>query len=864
MFKSAKWRSDKIKVVFKMQFQATQVPQIKAKTLTLSVVPADVGKPTVRLEKAPIFEGNCYWEHPIYETVKLVREPKMERFKEKIFHFIVSTRSSKSGVLGENSIDLADLADATKPLTLSLPLQTSNTGAILHVTIQKMQGDLDSRCTEESEALVEDFDSYGKRNLQSPENGSFGDTESDNNGVYRRSYTDMSLESASDRSIVDKTNSFDETCSRDGVEETSNDIIGKLKNQTTALERRAEVSELEVQSLRKQAMKESKKAQELLKQIDCLKEERDAIISECEQIKSLRKVNNGDVVSSDIKKETEILRTSLEDIKQELRSEKQSNKKLKLQLQKTEDSNSELVLALRDLEKMMDQKNKEISRLSSKMKAGHSGEEALAIASKIKKDQDQEKKAKEDLVNKQRHADEAEMLKQEIKDLYCEIEICRKEKEEVQMQMEKLTMDYERLEKENEGIHNNLEQTQEGKMEIQQNYSESLVTIKQFKLQVENFKEEINRKGLRHSESLNRISELETQVIILRKELEKQAQDFENELGVLTQAKVEQEQRAIRAEEELRKTRWKNAATTERLQEEFRQLSVEMAFRIDENEQLANNAVAEANDLRQKNKVLEELLQKAEEEVQLSKDQYERKFQELLNENSLGAKEACTGESEMLQKLVSEKEDVERELASVRKEAEELSKESISMRSQIVQKKRIDENLHLELEKLKTQYNEMEHRSIQLELENESMKKEASKLQGALHKKEQESKPTEHMNPSALKERKNMGGYLGSAGMRTVEGLPTQNGFDTAQIISGEMQQRTMLKLNGDHAGDTCDVSSLLSVVESLKERNKSMEDELKEMQERYSEISLRFAEVEGERQELVMTVRCLKNGKKN
>jgi hypothetical protein len=49
-----------------------------------------------------------------------------------------------------------------------------------------------------------------------------------------------------------------------------------------------------------------------------------------------------------------------------------------------------------------------------------------------------------------------------------------------------------------------------------------------------------------------------------------------------------------------------------------------------------------------------------------------------------------------------------------------------------------------------------------------------------------------------------------------------------------------------------------------LKERNKCMDKELKEMQERYSEISLKFAEVEGERQQLVMAVRNLKNGKKN
>jgi predicted nucleic acid-binding Zn-ribbon protein len=56
----------------------------------------------------------------------------------------------------------------------------------------------------------------------------------------------------------------------------------------------------------------------------------------------------------------------------------------------------------------------------------------------------------------------------------------------------------------------------------------------------------------------------------------------------------------------------------------------------------------------------------------------------------------------------------------------------------------------------------------------------------------------------------------------------------------------------------------LLNEVAVLKERNTNMETELKEMEERYSEISLKFAEVEGERQQLVMTVRNLKNGKKS
>ena len=64
---------------------------MKATTLTISLVPADVGKPTVRLEKAAIIDGACIWENPVYETVKLIRDQTTGRFNDKYYHFIVST-----------------------------------------------------------------------------------------------------------------------------------------------------------------------------------------------------------------------------------------------------------------------------------------------------------------------------------------------------------------------------------------------------------------------------------------------------------------------------------------------------------------------------------------------------------------------------------------------------------------------------------------------------------------------------------------------------------------------------------------------------------------------------------------------------
>lgn len=57
----------------------------------VSVVPGDVGKPTVKLEKATIREGRCQWANPVYETVKFARDPKTGKINERIYHFMVST-----------------------------------------------------------------------------------------------------------------------------------------------------------------------------------------------------------------------------------------------------------------------------------------------------------------------------------------------------------------------------------------------------------------------------------------------------------------------------------------------------------------------------------------------------------------------------------------------------------------------------------------------------------------------------------------------------------------------------------------------------------------------------------------------------
>lgn len=58
----------------------------------VSLVPLDVGKPTVRSEKVAVMDGTCNWLNPIYETVSLACDPKSGKINEKLYQFLVSAQ----------------------------------------------------------------------------------------------------------------------------------------------------------------------------------------------------------------------------------------------------------------------------------------------------------------------------------------------------------------------------------------------------------------------------------------------------------------------------------------------------------------------------------------------------------------------------------------------------------------------------------------------------------------------------------------------------------------------------------------------------------------------------------------------------
>lgn len=797
MFKSARWRSEKnkIKVVFKLQFHATQVSQLGLDSLMVSLIPADVGKPTMRLEKATVQNGSCRWENPVYETVKLNQESRTGKISERIYHFLVSTGSSKGGVLGEVSIDFADYAEATKPNSVSLPIKNSNSDAVLHVSIQRLQENVDRREVGEGEVAkiksenrslktyLSNVDADESVISHSTENGSINKTthNAELNGNHRASSgSDITLSSSesssglntprelglrnsnihqdpssflsslsqtsvphkpaanasttvyeehqrsqwewsggSDHGIStdDSTNSSHDTLPRERSQQASDIEIEKLKAELVALARQADVSELELQTLRKQIVKESKRGQDLSKEIVGLKEERDALKSECEKLKAFRKCMDEAKDKNKLQSEGGgDLRVLLEEIRQELNYEKDLNANLRLQLQKTQESNAELLLAVRDLDEMLEQKDRELSENFNKSRSRENAEELRGRSIvKCETDDDEDQKALEELVKGHSNARETYLLEQKIIDLHSEIEIYRRDKDEVEMQMEQLALDYEILKQENHDISYKLEQSQlQEQLKMQYECSSPSVTIDELEAHIESLENELNQQSKEFSDSLVSIRKLETHIKSLEEELEKQAQGFEADLEAVTRTKIEQEQRAIRAEDALRKTRWKNANTAERLQEEFRRLTMQMASTFDANEKVAVKALTEANELRLQKSQLEEMLQKVKEELQSVRDEYEAKLCELsgqIDTKTYKIEQMLVEIDDKSKQLANQKQHTEEfsrasseEIRMLKAEMKRLKADNICLSEQAEQK----ENLRDELEQMKTSIKESE------------------------------------------------------------------------------------------------------------------------------------------------------------
>uniref|UniRef100_A0A0D9XIX7 C2 NT-type domain-containing protein n=1 Tax=Leersia perrieri TaxID=77586 RepID=A0A0D9XIX7_9ORYZ len=138
MSRVPKWKIEKakVKVVFRLQFDATNIPSTGWDKLFLSFISADTGKVSAKTNKANVRNGSCKWPDPIYEATRLLQDSRTKTYDDKLYKIVVAMGTSRSSILGEVDVNLAEFAEALKPASIALPLRGCEYGTILHVTAQ--------------------------------------------------------------------------------------------------------------------------------------------------------------------------------------------------------------------------------------------------------------------------------------------------------------------------------------------------------------------------------------------------------------------------------------------------------------------------------------------------------------------------------------------------------------------------------------------------------------------------------------------------------------------------------------------------------------------------------------------------------
>ncbi|KAF2313278.1 hypothetical protein GH714_010120 [Hevea brasiliensis] len=215
------------------------------------------------------------------------------------------------------SIDLANYAEATKASTVSLPLRNSKSNGVLHVSIQRLQGvsikELYRDVEETDNTDIQTQNRTLNAHLSNGEEGSKSNSNEDSTSfpssqshasvphkpianvsakIYeenRQSQWEWSADSDHGICIDDSISGSLDNLTAERSQHNSDIEIEKLKDEIVSLARQIDLSELELQTLRKQIVKESKRGQDLSREVMSLKEERHVLKAECEKLKAFQK-----------------------------------------------------------------------------------------------------------------------------------------------------------------------------------------------------------------------------------------------------------------------------------------------------------------------------------------------------------------------------------------------------------------------------------------------------------------------------------------------------------------------------------------------------------------------------------------------
>ncbi|XP_071729115.1 uncharacterized protein [Rutidosis leptorrhynchoides] len=232
---SVDFKSPQDKLDFKFSsLQALQVPEGWDK-LTLSLISVETDKTVNKTGKASVWNGNCRWTESLSESIYISNGDDSKELHQCLYKFIISKASTRSGILGEVTVNLSNYFSSETSLPIALPLKKCDHGTILQVAIQCLTPRPNLRWKNTSslaEDIISDYsdldnmsnasDSTNTKNLESSTSNSIMDT-SHTRGLGSRETSSSTVRS---HHSFDSNDSFGRESPSTNLSEVSSDLIG--------------------------------------------------------------------------------------------------------------------------------------------------------------------------------------------------------------------------------------------------------------------------------------------------------------------------------------------------------------------------------------------------------------------------------------------------------------------------------------------------------------------------------------------------------------------------------------------------------------------------------------------------------------
>nr|XP_034571252.1 myosin-3-like isoform X2 [Setaria viridis] len=378
--------------------RAVQVPVVSDRLL-ISIISVDTGKTIARSSKAAARNGICQWPDSILESLWFSQDEASKEFEDCQCRIAVSMGSTKSGILGEVSLNLTNYLGSVDPTAISLPLKKCNSGTVLQLKIQclgmKSKSSMISRNAHFSSRNplgVVHQDEVGIRDASftsSPRDDSDGglyigrqDTASsfiDNISVdhgdlvFRSNDSSFSSETPGQNMLQENTAesslsglahlSSGASGSSKDLLDTAEETIEELLAEAQMWEAHSRQLKNDLETLQKECDEKSEKQSELLLELSASQAEQESLRQEIEELKLSLEVATARQTVAGLAKSGDAIDVQHE-LKDEVQFLRESNENLTIQLKKTQDANIELVSILQELEETVEAQRAEISSIS--------------------------------------------------------------------------------------------------------------------------------------------------------------------------------------------------------------------------------------------------------------------------------------------------------------------------------------------------------------------------------------------------------------------------------------------------------------------------------------------------------------------